>query len=346
MFEKRPELVIALPLKRLSGSGRLQSVLDLRDAETERKRDLTMSETLFESPLTFLNLPLSTDFAAADVAILGIPFDCARDLIRFGSRQGPNAVRHASVLTGKLIKDASPSPLERLNVVDAGNVNLSQEDINQAFAQIEKAMTAIVQQDCIPLTIGGDGAVSLPQMRALHKRFGQFAVIHIDAHTDAWPVAIDNPFTNANQFTHAVTEGLIDVGSALHIGTRGPVNANAAIQHARDMGYEVIPIEQYFDMGVTSIVEHILNRIGDMPVFICYDMDFFDPAMVPGVATPTPGGATPAEGIALMRGMRGLNIIGIDINTTTPVHDPAGSSANLAATLLAEGLGILPDGNS
>jgi len=295
----------------------------------------------FESPLTFLNLPLSTDFERADIAILGIPYDCARDMIRFGSRQGPNAIRHASILTGKLIKDASPSPLDTLTIVDAGNVRLSLEDISQAFTQIESAMSEIICRDCIPVTVGGDGAVSLPQMRALHKKHGQFAVVHIDAHTDAWPVAADIPFTNANQFTHAVNETLINIDHSLHIGTRGPVNANAAIKHAQDMGYEVISIEQYFKWGIEKIVGHIQQRINNLPVFICYDMDFFDPAMVPGVATPTPGGATPAEGIALMRGLKGLNIIGIDINTTTPLHDPAGASANLAATLLAEGLGIL-----
>ncbi|MFT5115094.1 MAG: agmatinase [Parasphingorhabdus sp.] len=109
----------------------------------------------FESPLTFLNLPLSTDFKKADVAILGIPYDCARDIIRFGSRQGPNAIRHASVLTGKLIKDASPSPFDTLNIVDAGNVRLSLEDIDQAFKQIELAMTKIIDQDCIPITVEG-----------------------------------------------------------------------------------------------------------------------------------------------------------------------------------------------
>lgn len=296
---------------------------------------------LFAPPLTFLNLPLSNDFSDADIAILGIPYDCGRDPIRFGSRQGPNAIRHASILTGLLIKDASPSPFDTKRVIDVGNVQLSLENIEQAFAQIEAAVTSILSENCIPFGVGGDGAISLPQMRALHKQHGELAIIHIDAHTDAWPVKSDTPFTNANQFTHAMTEKLVDRSAALHIGTRGPVNANAAIKHARDMGYEVIPIEQYFEMGVDKVVQHIHKRVADKPVFICYDMDFFDPTMVPGVATPTPGGALPAEGIMLMRGLKGLNIVGIDINTTTPLHDPAGVSANLAATLIAEGLGIL-----
>ena len=70
-----------------------------------------MIDKLFSSPLTFLSLPLSQNFTDADVAILGIPFDCGRHPGRFGSRLGPNAVRHASVLTANLMDDAKPSPL-------------------------------------------------------------------------------------------------------------------------------------------------------------------------------------------------------------------------------------------
>ena len=300
-----------------------------------------MKQSLFQPPLTFLNLPLSTNFENVDVAIMGIPYDCARDMIRFGSRLGPNAVRHASILTAKLLKDASPSPYDSLSVVDCGNVDLSLEDIDQAFGQIEMAMDTILQNKCTPLTVGGDGAVSLPQMRSLYKKFGKIAVIHIDAHTDAWPVADEIPFTNANQFTHAVKEGLVDLDAAIHLGTRGPVNANAAVEHAQQMGYEVIPFELYQTMGTDAALSHVTKKVGDRPVFVCFDMDFFDPCMVPGVATPTPGGALPVEGLALMRGMKGLNVIAVDINTTTPIHDPSGATANLAAGLIAEALGVL-----
>ena len=300
-----------------------------------------MNSNLFLPPLTFLNLPLSDDFAQADVAILGIPYDCARDMIRFGPRLGPNSIRHASVLTAKLLRDAEPNPVKQLAVVDAGNVNLSLEDIDQAFSQIEQAVGKILQGNCIPLCVGGDGAVSLPQMRALHKSNGRFAMLHFDAHTDAWPVDPDIPFTNANQFTHAVTENLLDMEKSIHIGTRGPVNAQAAIEHARDMGYEVIPFDEYRAMGESDLLQHLHQRIGTDPVFVCYDMDFFDPTVAPGVATPTPGGALAVEGINLLKGLAGLNIIGIDINTTTPIHDASGATAGLAAGLVAESLGLL-----
>ena len=300
-----------------------------------------MFDSVFSSPLTFLNLPLSQDFIKADVAILGIPFDCGRDPTRFGARLGPNAVRHASVLTAELMRDSKPHPLDSLVAFDAGNVNLLPESIEQAFGQIELAMREILRAECIPITVGGDGAVSLPQMRALNRQHGEFAVLHFDAHTDAWPTDDLDTYTNANQFTFAASEGLLDMDSAIHIGTRGPVNAVAAIEFAESLGYEVMPFEQVDQLGRQRLLPYLKQRIGDKPVYICYDMDFFDPSVAPGVATPTPGGAMPLEGIELMRGLKGLNIVGIDINTMSPLHDAGGATATLAASLLAESLGVL-----
>ena len=300
-----------------------------------------MNSKLFRDPLTFLDLPRSTDFASADVAIVGIPFDCARDLTRFGPRQGPNAVRHASVLTRNLMEDADPFPLDSISVIDAGNVDLPMDDIETAFARIESAMDTILQAECIPLAVGGDGSVSLPQMRALHRNHGEFALLHFDAHTDTWEVPESGQHTNANQFTFANTEALLDMRAAVHIGTRGPVNASRNIHYAESLGYRVIPFSQYRSMGYQELLSVVKQIVGKRPVFICYDMDFFDPSVAPGVATPTPGGAMPEEGLELMRGLKGLNIIGIDINTMTPLHDTSGATAILAASLLAESLGIL-----
>jgi len=189
-----------------------------------------MNSNLFRDPLTFLDLPRSTRFTDADVAILGIPFDCGHDPTRFGSRQGPNAVRHASVLTRNLLQDADPFPLDLITAIDAGNVDLPLGDIELAFARIEAAMDTILNANCIPITVGGDGSVSLPQMRSLHRKHGAFALLHFDAHTDTWPVSENKQHSNANQFTFAKTEALIDMKAALHIGTRGPINAKRNIE--------------------------------------------------------------------------------------------------------------------
>lgn len=300
-----------------------------------------MPEPLFLPPLTFLRLPLSQDFAAADVAVLGVPFDCGLDPTRFGPRLGPEAVRRASTLTAQLLADADPSPLANRRVVDAGNVNLPLGDIHAAFEAIEAAMREILRHACTPVTIGGDGAVSLPQMRALAATHDDLAVLHLDAHTDAWKLRGNDHYDNTMQFTHAANEGLVDVSHSIHVGTRGPVNANAPIAYARALGYEVIPFDTVRAWGEAKLLAHLHRHLVGRKVYLCFDMDFFDPTAAPGVATPTPGGAAPADGIALLRGLAGLDIVAADVNTTTPVHDPTGATAGLAAALVSECLALV-----
>lgn len=167
------------------------------------------------------------------------------------------------------------------------------------------------------------------------------AVIHFDAHTDSAKLQTNDHYDNATQFTHAVNESLIDVEHAIHFGTRAPVNAERDIAYTRGLGYEVIPYEVVRDWGETKVISHLQQRMSGRKVYICFDMDFFDPSVAPGVQTPTPGGAHAAEGLAVIRGLKGLDVVALDINTVAPLHDPSGVTAMLAASVAAELLALL-----
>ena len=300
-----------------------------------------MTDHPFEPPLTLFGLPFATGFAGQRVVAFGIPFDCGIDPTRLGARLGPNAVRHASTLTATLLADASPNPLARVPAVDAGNVPVAGRDIHAAFEAVERAARAVVDAGAVPLALGGDGAVSLPLLRAVAAKHGPLAALHFDAHTDAWPLRGNDHYDNSNQFTHAVNEGLVDADASIHVGIRGPVNAGRAVDHARGLGYEVIPFEQYREWGAARLLGHLHHRLAGRSVYLCFDMDFFDPGVAPGVATPTPGGALADEGLRLLRGLAGLRFAALDINTTSPLHDPAGATAVLAASVAAECLALV-----
>ena len=305
-----------------------------------------MSAHVFEPALTLFGLPHTTDFSGQRVVVFGVPFDCGIDPTRLGARLGPNAVRHASTLTATLMADASPNPLTRLAAVDAGNVPIRGHQVHANFDLIERATRAVVEAGCVPLTLGGDGAVSLPQLRAVAARHGPLAALHFDAHTDAWPLKGNDDFDNTNQFTHAVNEGLVEPAASIHVGIRGPVNARRAVDHARGMGFEVIPFEQYREWGAARLLGHLHDRLSGRKVYLCFDMDFFDPGIAPGVATPTPGGALADEGLRVLRGLAGLDFVALDINTTSPLHDPSGATAILAASVAAECLALVDAANT
>lgn len=299
---------------------------------------------LFVCSSSFMGVPFSTDTSSAKAAILGIPFDCGTHPVRIGARYGPNAIREQSVLVRRFQPPhADFNPLERLAVVDCANVDVTPSVIDQSFERIERAVSVIVDTGTIPVTMGGDGAVTLPQLRALHRRYPDLVVLHIDAHTDTYPGdgnALHDRYNTATTFTRAAEEGVVDTKNSLHIGARGTVREQNVFDHTRDQGYELIDGVELFTRGFDDVLAHIHARLAGKPVYLCFDMDFFDPSCAPGVCTPTWGGASAREGLTLLQGLAGLNFVAFDVNTVSPPHDIGGMTAFLAGTVMFECLAL------
>ena len=148
-------------------------------------------------------------------------------------------------------------------------------------------------------------------------------------------------FNVATTFTRAAEESLIDVKSSLHIGARGPTNDSSVFAHTRDVGYGLINGTELFNAGLNNTAKKIVRTLEGRPVYLCFDMDFFDPSCAPGVCTPTWGGASSREGLELLQNLTGLNVVGADINTVSPPHDVSGMTAFLAATVGLEILSLI-----
>jgi len=291
---------------------------------------------------TLFGVPDAVASASADVLVLGVPYDIATDPYRTGSREGPEHVRVRSARTRPALVDVPDGAvLDRLTVADAGDVELTPGRPDTAFPRIQAAVAAILDRGAVPLTIGGDGAVTLPQLRAAAAAHGPLTVVHLDAHTDAYPGDAAEPYTNATTFARAVEEGVVDPASSTHAGIRGTTSFPDAVAYARDLGYAVTTMPELRRAGIEPTAHAARTRAGDRPVYLCWDMDVFDPAVAPGVCTPEWGGLTAAEGIELARALAGLNIIAIDVNTVLPNHDPYGQTGDLAARMLLELLHLL-----
>jgi len=294
----------------------------------------------FVRPGTFMNVPFSATPCGSLAAILGVPFDCGIHPMRIGARHGPAAIREQSLLVRPYQPPhAKFNPLELLKVVDCGDADVTSSVIEESFEEIELAAFTIVNGDAAPLSFGGDGTISLPLLRAMKRRYPDLALLHIDAHTDTYPGdgnAIHDRFNVATTFTRAAEEGLVDLSSSFHVGARGPVMMPEVFEHTQSQGYHLIDGTDLFKAGLASTAGSLKQLLKGRPVYLCFDMDFFDPSCAPGVCTPTWGGASAREGLSFLQALSGIDFVGADINTVSPPHDVGGMTAFLAATVAIE----------
>lgn len=297
---------------------------------------------LFTAPITFMNVPAGLPGPGNHAAILGLPFDCGTHPLRIGARGGPDAVRQQSVGMRRFNPTyADFDPLAALGLVDCGNVRLTPGRVEDAFMRIEAAVARIMDLGAVPVTIGGDGSVTVPVARAAGKRHKGMVALHIDAHTDAYTIDAVERYTASTQFTHAAEEGMIDASGSWHVGIRGATYMQGVVPKARALGYTVVSIDELLRGGFAQRMAEFRDQARGRPVYLCFDMDIFDPSVAPGVATPTWGGLSAREGIDLIRTLTDLNIVAIDVNTVSPPQDIGNMAASLCVHVIYELLVVL-----
>jgi agmatinase len=286
---------------------------------------------------TFMGVPRRDGPPGSGAAILGIPFDCGTHPIRIGSRYGPHAIRQQSdLLRPYQPPHADFDPLARLEVVDCGNVDVTPGNTSKSFPNIERAVGRIAGNGAIPVTMGGDGSVTLPQLRGLHGVYPTLAVLHLDAHTDTGPGSEPGEISTSTTFTRAAEEGVVDAEHSIHLGARGTQRRHGAFEFAEGCGYEVISGDDLFERGIGDVLVHLRKRLSGRPLYLCFDMDFFDPSCAPGVCQPEWGGPSVREILAILQGLSGLDFVAFDVNTVSPPHDVGGMTALLAARVMLE----------
>jgi agmatinase len=300
----------------------------------------SLASPRFTGPSTFARLPLVQDLADVDVAIVGVPFDTGVTY-RVGGRFGPNAVRAASVMLRPYNTNLDVSPFEVLSCVDFGDISIVPGYIERSYERIERAVTPLVEAGVVPLLIGGDHACTLPHLRATRSR-GPVAVIDFDAHTDAWDSHFGEKYNHGTWMRRAIEEGLVDVARSIEVGLRGSIYEASDWTGLRsDLGLDYVTTEELFELGPGAVAARILERVGEGPVFLTFDIDVVDPAYAPGTGTPEAGGPSARDMLAIVRRLTGVEFVGFDVVEVIPAYDPAGQTATLAANLAYEMLSLV-----
>jgi agmatinase len=283
---------------------------------------------------TFMRLPHVTDVAALEAAAVGIPFDTATSF-RPGARFGPEAIRSASALLRPYHPALDVDVLEAISVADYGDLPVAPGDTEGTYRRIEEGLAPLVDAGVFPLVLGGDHSITLAELRALARRHGPMALVHLDSHTDTWDEYFDQRYFHGTTFKRALEEGLIEPTASVQAGMRGPVFASSDYDDARALGFTVIPSEELRALGPDGYAREVRARVGDRPVFFSFDIDFLDPAYAPGTGTPEVAGFSTAEAHALLRALRGIRLVGADVVEVAPPYDSPGQTTALAAANVA-----------
>jgi agmatinase len=262
---------------------------------------------------------------------------------RAGARFGPRAVRTIERI-GPYHPTFRGVPKGRARAADVGDVPFhSRYDLEQSLKDIEAYYSVLRARGVRPLSVGGDHSITYPILKALGKD-APLGLVHIDAHCDTMGAYDDTKFHHGGPFRLAVLDGVLDPDRTIQIGIRGSANMFWEFSHAS--GMTVIYMEDFMRMGVAAVLEKAREVVGDQPIYISVDVDGFDPVFAPGTGTPEAGGLSSREGLALLRGLRGLEIAGADVVEVAPQYDPTTNTSQLAAQILFEEFALMTLGEA
>ena len=292
---------------------------------------------------TFLSAPHmpveaeNPDFGNLQVAITGVPMDLGVTN-RPGSRFGPRALRSIERI-GPYNHVLDCAPVQELRVADIGDVPFqSRYRLELSHDDIEKRFNQIVDAGVIPLAVGGDHSITHPIMKAVGRK-QPVGMIHIDAHCDTGGMFDQTKFHHGGPFRNAVLDGVLDPARTIQIGIRG--SSEYLWEFSYETGMTVIHAEEVQGMGIPAIIEKAKAIVGDGPTYLSFDIDSLDPGFAPGTGTPEIGGLTTREVLELVRGLKGVNLVGGDVVEVAPQYDATTNTAQAGAQVLFEILSLM-----
>jgi guanidinobutyrase len=295
----------------------------------------------FGGPGTMMRLPSAASPQGLDAAFIGVPLDTGTSN-RAGARFGPRQIRAESALLRPYNLATGAAPFDALQVADLGDVAINTYSIAKSMEIITAFYDRVLAAGCRPLTLGGDHTIALPILRALARRHGPLALVHVDAHADVNDDMFGERVTHGTPFRRAVEEGLLACDRVFQIGLRGTGYAADDFDWPRRQGFTIVPAHEIWYRSLAPLMGEVRDRVGSAPVYITFDIDGLDPAYAGGTGTPEVGGLSVPQGLEIIRGCRGLNVVGGDLVEVSPPYDPSGNTALLGANLLYEMLCVLP----
>lgn len=290
---------------------------------------------------SMMRLPIQRNAQGLDVCFVGIPMDSGASN-RSGTRLGPRQIRAESCLLRPYNTATGAAPFESLMVADIGDIPINTYSLAKTVDIIHKHIGAIAELGCKPLVLGGDHTITYPILQGIKDKHGPVGLVHVDAHSDTNDLMFGERVTHGTPFRRAVEEGLLDCKRVVQIGLRGPGYTANDFDWPEKQGFKLVMAHECWHKSLEPLMAKVRQQMGNGPVYISFDIDGLDPAFAPGTGTPEIGGLTVMQGLEIVRGCRGMNIVGGDLVEVSPPYDTTGTTALTGANLLFEMLCVLP----
>lgn len=297
---------------------------------------------------TFVGVPPAdiddeSSYSSATAVIVGAPFDGGTSH-RPGCRFGPQAIR----LTDYLPHDGSrPSlalgvdPLVELGVVDVGDVEMPSGDTELSLDRLEEAVRRIATAGAIPVVLGGDHTIALPDVRGVARArgWGRVSVLHFDAHADTADTQFGSLYGHGTPMRRLIESGATRGDRFIQIGLRGYWPEPETLEWMARQNMRSFEMSEVAERGIddclTEACELALDECDG--VFLSIDVDVVDPGMAPGTGTPEPGGFTGRQLLDAVRRLGSeLPVWGVDVVEVSPPYDHAEVTAYLANRVVLE----------
>ena len=296
----------------------------------------------YAGPGTMFRLPSTSSADGLDIAIAGVGLDIGTSN-RTGARFGPREIRNESSMVRPYCMATGAAPFDSFQIADVGDVALNSFDLLKSIDIIETFYDDILKHDAKPASVGGDHTITLPILRAIHKKHGPVAMVHVDAHADINDHQFGEKIAHGTIFRRAIEEGLIDAHKMVQIGLRTTGYSADDFDWSRQQGARVVTAEECWYKSLAPLMDEVRESFGnDVPTYLSFDIDGLDPSVAPGTGTPEPGGLMASQGVEIIRGCFGLNLVGCDLVEVSPPYDTSGNTSLLAANLLFEMLCSMP----
>ncbi|KAM7440655.1 hypothetical protein ABFA07_010180 [Porites harrisoni] len=290
---------------------------------------------------SMMRLPVPSNAEGLDACFVGIPLDSGTSN-RSGTRLGPRQIRAESCMIRPYNNVTGAAPFESLMIADIGDIPINTYSLAATVDIIRRHIAAIANLGCKPLILGGDHTITYPILQGIKEKHGPVGLVHVDAHSDTSDSMFGEKVTHGTPFRRAVEEGLLDCKRVVQIGLRGSGYTGKDYQWAEDQGFRLVLAHECWHKSLVPLMAEVRQQMGSGPVYISFDIDGLDPAFAPGTGTPEIGGLTSIQGIEILRGCRGMNVVGGDMVEVSPPYDTTGTTALTAANLLFEMLCVLP----